>query len=147
MLAGYLLMGLAGRLMSGMGSVGASIAAFEGASGTVLGAVSVCITVAGWGCLLVCMYALARCQGHGILSRAITFTPATLILLVLGILVSGTILSLGGQVLTARLVTVQTLGQAAIVTTIANHAVQLAIPLICLGMMLSLRQRTQAVAQ
>ncbi len=144
MLAGYLLMGLAGRIMSGVGSIGASIAAFEGASGTVVGAISVCVTVVGWGCLLVCMYALAHGQGHGILSHSVTITPTTLILVVLGILAGGTMLSVGGHVLTARLVSVQTLGQAVVVTSVANYAIQLAIPLICLGMMLSLRQRTRA---
>jgi hypothetical protein len=90
------------------------------------------------------LYTLTRCDGFGVPSQLATINPAIPILLVVGILVGGTILSVGGQILTARLVTPQTLGQAAIVQTLANHIVQLAIPVICLGMMLSLRRQAHA---
>ena len=141
MLAGYLVVRVAGAWIGTFSNAGSAIAAYGGLNGTTMGIIAAGLTCLGWAGLLVALYAVAMLGGPGITRLLSHTSSAAIAICTVGAILVGMLLSAGGQVVAVRLVSAEAFGRSAIVTAYASSALQLLIPLACIFMMWSLRQR------
>ena len=145
MLAGYVLMQICGMLVSGVVSLGQVLAVVMGGNAAVLACVSIGLTVAFWIGVLLWFRRWAHAGHHGrtfaqFLGRS--STPVVVFAFMAIVVVTG-LLKIGSQMAVARLTTVQTLGEAALISAYANAAFALLVPLAFVVLMLSIRRQMQ----
>ncbi len=92
MLAGYVGLFVFGKLVVGVGSVAAAVAAYAGADGMLMASASLLVFVLGWVCLFFGIISLAK-RGEGRFMRHVQKTsPFVLAMGLIGCLLAGTVM-------------------------------------------------------
>lgn len=145
MLAGYLLMQICGMFVSGVVSLGQVFTVMMGGNGTVLACVAIGLTVAFWGGVFLwfCRWTHAGHDG-GTFAQFLgqSSTPVVVFAFMAIVAVTG-LIKIGSQVALARLTSVQTYGEAALIFSWVNAAFAFLVPLAFIVLMLSMRRQLQ----
>ena len=127
-------------LMRACGAAAALLAAHLDGSGSVIGAMSPIVALAGWTGLFVFLFGLAK-NGNGHLPQlAGRVSPSVLIAGAVCCIMVGVLVPLGARAMTASITSVEVFGNAAWVGAIGLLILQVGIPVIGLLMILTLRR-------
>jgi hypothetical protein len=145
MLAGFLLMQICGMFAASVASLGQVLAVLIGGDGTVLACVSVGLTVIFWIGVLLWFHRWAQTGNDGrSIAQFLGRSSATVVVFAFTTIVAVTgLIKIGGQVAMARLTSVQTFSEAALISNYANAAIAFLVPLAFIVLMLSLRRQMQ----
>jgi hypothetical protein len=145
MLAGYLLMQICEMFVSGVVSLGQVFAVMLGGDGTVLACVSIGLTVAFWGGVILgfCRWAHAGHDGGTFVQFFRRSSTPRVVFAFMAIIAVAGLIKVGSQVALARLTSVETYGEAALISAWANAAFAFLVPLAFIVLMLSMRRQMQ----
>jgi hypothetical protein len=145
MLAGCLLMHICGMFVSGVVSLGQVLAIMMGGNGAVLACVAIGLTVAFWIGVFLWFRRWTH-AGHDVPTFAQflgrSSTPVIVFAFMAIVAVAG-LIKIGGHVALARLTSVQTYGEAALISVYANATFAFLVPLAFIVLMLSMRRQMQ----